>query len=218
MKAALAKRNSGHIQTLTEETPTETHDKVRSQTTATEMSQRLEHYKLNQTGIHCRAFVWYRLKRKCTAVCRGGWTPDYTLFDNLYFHQWIINMVLVFDLVFLFLKSFILVCYCLQSIYASLFFRILTSSALLLCHIFHRLTDSPRGPWWETVSGQIRTCLGHLLSTCPLQDLPLYILKRKADGWHGPKAVTEYPCDSLSPHKLGNNLKYNSIFSCTDHK
>lgn len=75
-------------------------------------------------------------------------------------------------------------------------FRILTSSALLLCRIFHRLADSPRGPWWETVSDQIRSSVGHLLPTCPLQDLPLYILKRKADEWNGNQNCPSVSCKS----------------------
>lgn len=59
--------------------------------------------------------------------------------------------------------------------------RILASSALLLHHLFHHPADSPRGPGRKTVQGQVWTSLGHLLPTCPLQDLPLHILKEKAD-------------------------------------
>lgn len=131
------------------------------------------------------------MRRKCATVSRGGWILCYSL--------WIFTSIGKEGIQFIVYTYNDY--YSLQS--ASLLFRILTSSALLLRHIFHHLADSPRGPRRETVSGQIWTSVGHLLPTCPLQDLPLHILKGyKTDGFiYGTKSVTQYPPDSPhSPH------------------
>lgn len=86
-------------------------------------------------------------------------------------------------------------------------FRILTSSALLLLHLFHHLTDSPRGQGRETVQGQVWTSVGHLLPACPPQDLPLHILK----GKHRPNWTNLPHNFQLSPHKKA--LKWKSLHS-----
>lgn len=99
----------------------------------------------------------------------------------------------IYEVIFWFYHIFFLVS---ENTSASPFSRILKPSAVLLCHIFHRVADSSRSPRRETVSGQIRTSMGHLLSTHPLQDLPLYILN---GGCH---------TVSLWPHKSSSNLKF----------
>lgn len=69
--------------------------------------------------------------------------------------------------------------------------RVLAYPAVLLRDIFHHPADSQRGPGRETVQGQVWAGVGHILSACPLQDLPLHLLKR-GEGWQvdaGPKLL-----------------------------
>lgn len=88
--------------------------------------------------------------------------------------------------------------------------RILTSSALLLHHLFHHSADSPRGPGWEAVQGQVWTSVGHLLPTCPLQDLPLHILKEQTDKT-GQNCHTISIC--LHTNSNSSEMKILSLFS-----
>ena len=80
--------------------------------------------------------------------------------------------------------------------------RILASSALLLHHLFHHPADSPREAGRETVPGQVWTSVGHLLPACPLQDLPLHILREKTD-----KAGQNCNTMSFCLHTNSNSFK-----------